>query len=133
MSMQDITSDVITRIRNAQRAFKKSVVVHYSNLVRDMLKILSEEGYIQSFAIIEPRPGCRSIEIALKYYEGQPVIRTITRVSKSSLRTYSACRDIPSVLGGLGLAIVTTSKGGVVSDKEARRLGVGGEVICYVE
>ncbi len=132
MTMQDITSDVITRIRNAQKAVKESVVVPYSNLVSDFLKILMDEGYVESFDIIEERPGCRSIKVMLKYYEGRGVVERITRISKPGLRVYRSFKDIPSVLGGLGLAIISTSKG-VVSDKEARRLGVGGEVLCYVE
>lgn len=132
MTMQDITSDVITRIRNAQKALKESVVVPYSNLVADLLKILVDEGYVASFEAFEERPGCRSFKVMLKYYEGRGVIDRITRVSKPGLRVYRSFKDLPSVLGGLGLAIISTSKG-VVSDREARRLGVGGEILCFVE
>jgi len=132
MSMQDITSDVITRIRNAQSANKETVDVLYSKLILNLLSVLHAEGYIASFDVFEERPNCRLIRIKLKYYQGSPVIDSIQRVSKPSIKVYVKTKNIPSVLNGLGTVILSTPKG-VMTDRDARRLGVGGEVLVFVE
>lgn len=130
MSMTDPVADMLTRIRNAQRTNAKSVSIPSSKLKRSILNVLQEEGYIGEFS--ESGEGAtRAINVELRYFEGKPVIETIQRVSKPSLRVFKSCKELPSVLGGLGVAIVSTSKG-VVADRKARELGQGGEVLCIV-
>ena len=130
MSMSDPIADMLTRIRNAQMVEKPSVVMPSSKLKAAIAKVLKDEGYIEDFAI--RGDGAKpELEIALKYYAGHPVIEKIERVSRPGLRIYKPSRDIPTVMNGLGVAIVSTSKG-VMTDRKARGLGVGGEVLCIV-
>jgi len=129
MSMSDPIADMLTRIRNAQLVEKASVTMPSSKLKVAIAKVLKDEGYIDDFAVRgEEKP---ELEIALKYYAGRPVIERIERVSRPGLRIYKGRHDIPSVMNGLGVAIVTTPKG-VMTDRKARQAGIGGEVLCYV-
>lgn len=130
MSMSDPIADMLTRIRNAQLAEKASVVVPSSKLKVSIAKVLKDEGYIEDFAVREDS-GKSSLEIGLKYYAGRPVIERIERVSRPGLRIYKPAKDIPQVMNGLGVAIVSTSRG-VMTDRKARQSGVGGEVLCIV-
>jgi small subunit ribosomal protein S8 len=130
MSMQDPLSDMLTRIRNAQMAGKKSVEMPGSKLKAAVAKVLRDEGYIGDFSLSD-ESGKSRLSIALKYYQGKPVIAEIDRVSRPGLRRYSAKDELPSVRAGLGVAIVSTSMG-VMSDRAARAAGVGGEVLCTV-
>jgi small subunit ribosomal protein S8 len=130
MSMTDPIADMLTRIRNAQLAEKATVQMPPSKVKVAIAKVLKDEGYIEGFAVVgeETRP---QLEIALKYYAGRPVIEKIERVSKPGLRIYKGKDDIPRVMNGLGIAIVSTSRG-LMTDRKARATGVGGEVICIV-
>lgn len=130
MSMQDPLSDMLTRLRNAQLAGKTSVDMPGSKLKAAVASVLKEEGYIADFEarVDGAKPRLR---VDLKYYEGKPVIAEIDRVSRPSLRRYAGQDGIPSVRGGLGIAIVSTSRG-VMTDRAARAAGVGGEVLCTV-
>ena len=130
MSMSDPIADMLTRIRNAQMVQKVSVVMPASKLKTAIAEVLKAEGYIDNFAVrnAESKP---QLEIALKYYAGKPVIEHIERVSRPGLRVYKGRHDIPNVMNGLGVAIVTTPKG-VMTDRKARQAGIGGEVLCYV-
>jgi small subunit ribosomal protein S8 len=129
MSMSDPIADMLTRIRNAQMVEKTSVVMPSSKLKVAIAQVLKDEGYIENFAVRgEPKP---ELEIGLKYYAGRPVIERIERVSRPGLRIYKGRNEIPQVMNGLGVAIVTTPKG-VMTDRKARQAGVGGEVLCYV-
>ncbi|MEQ1674549.1 MAG: 30S ribosomal protein S8 [Candidatus Nitrotoga sp.] len=130
MSMSDPISDMLTRIRNAQMAQKLTVVMPSSKLKVAISKVLQDEGYIEGFAVAQ-NEGKPTLEIGLKYYAGRPVIETIQRVSRPSLRVYKSCNDIPKVMNGLGVAIVSTSKG-LMADRKARANGIGGEVLCVV-
>lgn len=130
MSMTDPIADFLTRIRNGQMARKKSIRCPSSTVKEAIARVLQDEGYILGFDIAAEE-GKQTITVALKYFEGKPVIERIDRVSTPSLRVYKAKDEIPTVLGGLGVAIVSTSSG-VVSDKQARAAGQGGEVICVV-
>ena len=131
MSMTDPIADMLTRIRNANSAGHKEVVIPASNIKKAIANILLEEGFISKVDYIEDnKQGL--IKVTLKYGEnGEKVIAGIKRISKPGLRIYAACEDLPKVLNGLGVAIVSTSKG-VITDKEARKNNVGGEVLCYV-
>ena len=130
MSMSDPIADMLTRIRNAQAANKVSVSMPSSKLKMAIAKVLKDEGYIDDFAVREN--GVKPVlELGLKYYAGRPVIARIERVSRPGLRVYKGSGDIPKVLNGLGVAIVSTSQG-VMTDKKARAAGVGGEVLCIV-
>jgi small subunit ribosomal protein S8 len=130
MSMSDPIADMLTRIRNAQSVEKPSVLMPSSKLKIAIAKVLKDEGYIDDFAVRgdAARP---ELEISLKYYAGRPVIERIERVSRPGLRIYKGRHDIPQVMNGLGVAIVTTPQG-VMTDRKARAAGVGGEVLCYV-
>jgi small subunit ribosomal protein S8 len=130
MSMSDPIADMLTRIRNAQIVEKPSVVMPSSKLKVAIAKVLKDEGYIDEFAVRgdAARP---ELEISLKYYAGRPVIERIERVSRPGLRIYKGRHDIPQVMNGLGVAIVTTPQG-VMTDRKARAAGIGGEVLCYV-
>jgi len=130
MSMSDPIADMLTRIRNAQAVEKTSVVMPSSKLKVAIAKVLKDEGYIDGFAVRgeEARP---ELEISLKYYAGRPVIERIERVSRPGLRVYKGRHDIPQVMNGLGVSIVTTPQG-VMTDRKARQAGIGGEVLCYV-
>jgi small subunit ribosomal protein S8 len=121
---------MLTRIRNAQRVDKTEVVVPSSKLKVAIAQVLKDEGYIEGFAV-QPNEGKPELRIGLKYYAGRPVIERLERVSRPGLRVYKGRDDIPQVMNGLGVAIVSTSKG-VMTDRKARSQGVGGEVICFV-
>jgi small subunit ribosomal protein S8 len=130
MSMTDPVADMLTRIRNAQACGKVTVAMPSSKLKGAIAQVLKDEGYIDGF-VVKPNEGKPEIEIALRYYAGQPVIEKIERVSRPGLRVYRGAQDIPKVMNGLGVAIVSTSKG-VMTDRKARATGVGGEVLCIV-
>jgi small subunit ribosomal protein S8 len=130
MSMSDPIADMLTRIRNAQMVEKPSVTMPASKLKTAIAKVLKDEGYIEDFAV--RGEGTKpELEIALKYYAGKPVIEKIERVSRPGLRIYRGREDIKPVMNGLGVAIVSTSRG-VMTDRRARETGVGGEVLCIV-
>ena len=130
MTMTDPIADMLTRIRNGQRANKVTVAMPSSGAKIALAKVLKEEGYITDFSAVED--GVKSeLTVTLKYHEGSPVIETIQRVSRPGLRVYRGNEEIPKVLGGLGVAIVSTSAG-VMSDRQAREQGIGGEVLCVV-
>lgn len=129
MSMQDPVADMLTRIRNAQMVGKTSVTMPSSKLKVSVSKVLQDEGYVSGFSVNESVKSELTIE--LKYHEGKPVIAELGRVSRPGLRSYKGKDHLPSVRGGLGIAIVTTSKG-VMTDRAARAAGVGGEVLCTV-
>ncbi|MFN7086386.1 MAG: 30S ribosomal protein S8 [Burkholderiales bacterium] len=130
MSMCDPVADMLTRIRNAQLSEKQSVAMPASKLKAAIAKVLKDEGYIEDF-VVRGNEGKPQLEISLKYYAGRPVIEKIERISRPGLRIYKPSRDIPKVMNGLGIAIVSTPKG-VMTDRKARGLGVGGEVLCIV-
>ena len=130
MSMQDPLADMLTRIRNAQMAGKKTVQMPASKLKAAVAAVLLDEGYIGGVDTIEV-DGKRNLVVSLKYFNGKPVIAEIDRKSRPGLRHYSSRDELPKVRGGLGVAIVSTSKG-VMSDRAARAAGVGGEVLCTV-
>lgn len=132
MSMQDPISDLLTRIRNGQAINKKSVVLPSSKQKISIVKVLQDEGYVSGYTIKDENPKKPELEVELKYHNGKPVIAKIARASKPSLRKYCSTETLPKVLGGLGTAIISTSKG-VMSDKQAKKQGVGGEVLCVVE
>lgn len=130
MSMTDPIADMLTRIRNGQHAKKVSVTMPSSNAKVAVAKVLQDEGYITGYST--DKDGAKtSLNVELKYYEGAPVIEKVQRVSKPGLRIYRGKEELPKVLGGLGVAIVSTSAG-VMSDREARKRGIGGEVLCVV-
>ena len=131
MSMQDPISDMLTRIRNAQMAGKPSVAMPSSTLKVAVAKVLEEEGYVAGHAVETAEGGKANLSIELKYFDGKPVIVEIDRKSRPGLRSYAGKDALPSVRGGLGVAIVSTSKG-VMTDRAARAAGVGGEVLCTV-
>ena len=131
MSMSDPVSDLLSRIRNGQEAKKESVTAPASNLRENVLGVLKREGYIRGFERYNVRTGIEEIKIELKYYEGEPVIREINRVSRPGCRVYSKIKDLPKVYNGLGIAILSTPRG-VMSDAEAREANVGGEILCQV-
>lgn len=130
MSMSDPIADMLTRIRNAQQSEKQSVAMPASKLKAAIAGVLKDEGYIEDFMLRE-NEGKPLLEISLKYYAGKPVIEKMERISRPGLRIYKPSRDIPNVMNGLGIAIVSTPKG-VMTDRKARGLGVGGEVLCIV-
>jgi small subunit ribosomal protein S8 len=131
MSMSDPISDMLTRIRNAQLSEKTSVVMPSSKIKVAIAKVLKDEGYIEDFSARAGEAGRMTLEIGLKYYAGSPVIEKLERVSRPGLRIYRPSREIPKVMNGLGVAIVSTSQG-VMTDRRARGLGIGGEVLCIV-
>jgi len=130
MSMSDPIADMLTRIRNAQVVHKTEVAMPSSKVKVAIANVLKDEGYIEDYAVKEAA-GKAELKIALKYYAGRPVIERLERVSRPGLRIYKGKGDIPNVMNGLGVAIVTTPNG-VMTDRKARATGVGGEVICYV-
>lgn len=131
MTMTDPVADMLTRIRNANVAHHDSVDVPCSKMKKSIAEILLAEGYIKNFEVIENGPQA-TIHIEMKYGAGkEKVISGIKKISKPGLKVYAKKDEVPKVLGGLGIAIISTSNG-IISDKEARKLGVGGEVICYV-
>lgn len=131
MSMTDPLADLLTRIRNGQRAHKETVVAPASRLRSNVLEVLKNEGYIRGYSQYEVRPGISEIKIELKYHEGDPVIREINRVSTPGRRVYSKIKDLPRIYNGLGISILSTPRG-VMSDNDARDANVGGEVLCHV-
>ncbi len=130
MSMSDPIADMLTRIRNAQMVAKDVVVMPASKVKAAIAQVLADEGYIDGFKV-KTEGGKNELEISLKYYAGRPVIERIERVSRPGLRVYKGRDAIPQVMNGLGVAIVTTPRG-VMTDRKARAVGVGGEVLCYV-
>ncbi|MDP5238259.1 30S ribosomal protein S8 [Uliginosibacterium sp. 31-16] len=130
MSMSDPVADMLTRIRNAQQSQKSSVSMPSSKLKVAIAQVLKDEGYVEDF-VVRGEGSSRELTIALKYYAGRPVIERIERVSKPGLRVYRGCDDLPKVMNGLGVAIVSTP-GGVMTDRRARATKVGGEVLCVV-
>lgn len=131
MSMTDPVADMLTRIRNGQMAEKLGVTMPSSKLKEAIAKVLKDEGYIENFAVRKNDGGKTELDIELKYYAGRPVIERIERVSKPGLRIYRGMQDLPRVMNGLGIAIVSTPKG-VMTDRKARSVNVGGEVLCIV-
>ena len=130
MSMSDPIADMFTRIRNAQRVDKETVSMPSSKIKVAIAAVLKDEGYIDGYAVRDDS-GKPQLELSLKYYAGRPVIERIERVSRPGLRIYKNCSSLPQVMNGLGVAIVTTSRG-VMTDRKARQTGVGGEVIGYI-
>lgn len=131
MSMNDPISDMLTRIRNAQMAEKASVSMPSSKLKVAIAEVLKDEGYVDGFDVQKGDAGKATLQIGLKYYSGRPVIEKIQRISRPGLRIYKGNNDIPKVMNGLGIAIVSTSKG-LMTDRKARANGIGGEVLCVV-
>lgn len=130
MSMSDPIADMLTRIRNAQSAKKVNVAMYATNVKAAIAEVLKKEGYIKDYRV-EEVDNKKQLTVDLKYYDGKPVIENIRRISKPGLRVYKGKDQLPQVMGGMGIAIISTSKG-VVSDRDARLLGEGGEVLCYV-
>ena len=131
MTMSDPLGDMLTRIRNGQRARSSTVTSPASKVRASVLDVLQREGYIRGFTKVDVRPGVAEFSIELKYLDGEPVIKEINRVSKPGRRIYSKIADLPKVYNGLGIAILSTPRG-VMSDGEARAANVGGEVLCRV-
>jgi len=131
MTILDPVGDLITRIRNAQRVKHKDLTSPHSREREGVLKVLTEEGYIRGFSVIKGATGKDELRVELKYIEGEPVIKTIARVSKPGRRVYSSIKDLKLVSNGLGINILSTSEG-VISDVQARKKAIGGEVICTV-
>jgi small subunit ribosomal protein S8 len=131
MSMTDPIADMLTRIRNGQKVSLESVSMPSSKLKEAIARVLREEGYIVDYEVSDKSGNKRELTVTLKYFDGKPVIETIKKVSKPGLRIYRGRNDLPQVLGGLGIAIVSTSKG-VMTEREAREQGFGGEVLCIV-
>ena len=131
MSLTDPIGDMFTRIRNGQMRSLNSIDIPSSNFRKNILKILKEEGYIKDYYIEKSENNKISLKINLKYYEGDPVIKEIKRISKPGRRVYSRANSIPRVMNGLGLAILSTPKG-VMTDAEAKKNNIGGEIICKV-
>lgn len=130
MAMNDLVSDMITRLRNASRARLPAFTCPYSKLLEGVAQVLEREGYIRGYEVVADG-NKKDLRIEVKYFEGQPVIKKITRVSTPGLRKYSAIKKLPKNNNGLGISILSTSKG-VMSDFEARQQHVGGEVLCSV-
>ena len=130
MSMSDPIADMLTRIRNAQSVEKSAVIMPSSKVKVAIAKVLKDEGYIEDYAVGDNN-GKPELNIGLKYYAGRPVIEKIERVSRPGLRIYKGSQELPKVMNGLGIAIISTS-GGVMTDRSARANGVGGEVLCIV-
>ena len=131
MAMTDPLGDMLARIRNGQAAGKSAISVPASKMRERVLEVLQREGYIRGFSLLERKSVGAELTVELKYHEGAPVIREITRVSKPGRRVYSKVGDLPTVSGGLGISILSTPRG-VMSDSEARAANVGGEILCRV-
>lgn len=131
MSMSDPLGDMLTRIRNGQRANKGTVEAPASKLRMNVLEVLKREGFIRGFSEFQVRDGIKALTIELKYHEGEPVIRKISRVSTPGRRVYSGSKDLTRFYNGLGISIISTPQG-VMSDAEAREANIGGEVLCQV-
>lgn len=130
MSMSDPIADMLTRIRNGLQASKAAVQMPASRIKIAIAKVLEDEGYIKDHSV-DGEGAARTLKLGLKYFQGQPVIEEIQRISSPSCRVYAGCDDLPQVKNGLGVALVSTSKG-VLTDRSARQQGVGGEIICTV-
>lgn len=130
MSMSDPIADMLTRIRNGQMAGHTKVVMPSSKVKQALVQVLVDEGYVSAYAV-EDNNGKAELSIDLKYFEGKPVIEMLKRVSRPGLRVYKNKDELPNVIGGLGVALISTSKG-VMTDRAARSAGIGGEIICYV-
>lgn len=129
MSMQDPIADMLTRIRNGQAAEKIAITMPSSKLKVAIANVLKEEGFVENVEVTE---GAKAeLSITLKYFEGKPVVESIQRVSRPGLRIYKGKDELPKVMGGLGIAVISTSQG-VMTDRSARKAGLGGEIICYV-
>ena len=128
MTMTDPISDLLTRIRNGQQVRKAKVVCPHSKIKEAILKVLKEEGFIRGFELSEDEKG-KILEISLKYFEGEPVIKEISRVSKPGMRVYSSVKDMPSFKNNMGVTILSTSKG-VMTNSSAREANIGGEILC---
>lgn len=131
MAMSDPIGDMLTRIRNGQRARKSAITAPASKMRARVLDVLEREGFIRGYDHFEVRPGINQVRVELKYHEGEPVIREINRVSRPGRRVYSKIADLPKVYNGLGISIISTPRG-VLSDAEAREANVGGEILCKV-
>jgi small subunit ribosomal protein S8 len=131
MNLSDPLGDMLTRIRNAQKARQARCVAPASKLRANVLDVLKREGYIRAWKVTDLRPGVRQLEIELKYSEGEPAIKEMTRISKPGRRVYSQIKELPKHFNGLGISILSTPRG-VMSDNEARAANVGGEVLCRV-
>ena len=131
MSFNDSLSDMLTRIRNAHKANKNVTFCLSSNLNKNVLNVLKNEGYIRDYEKVAIREGINKIKIELKYHDGIPVIKKIKRISKPGIRVYSKIKELPKPYGGLGISIISTPKG-VMSDQKARANNVGGEILCEV-
>lgn len=131
MSMTDPIADMLTRIRNGQNVLLESVTMPSSKLKEAIARVLQDEGYIAGYSIADGENNKKELTVDLKYFEGKPVIESIQKVSKPGLRIYKGKNELPKVMGGLGVAIVSTSEG-VMSDRDARAKGFGGEVLCIV-
>lgn len=131
MSVTDPIGDMLTRIRNAQQRGKSRVVTPASRMRQRVLDVLQAEGYIRGYAVVEHQDGKSEIDVELKYFDGAPVIREIKRVSTPGRRVYASVDGLPTIYNGLGVAIMSTSKG-VMSDAQARENNVGGEILCTV-
>ena len=132
MSMTDPIADMLTRIRNAIRAHHPRVDIPHSRLKEELAQILKQEGFVDAVAVVRPKEGFPSIRIALRYGpEGEPILTGLERVSRPGRRVYCSKDEIPPVLGGLGVAVLSTSRG-LLSAEECRRIGVGGEILCNV-
>ena len=131
MAMSDPLGDMLTRIRNGQRAKKDRIISPASRFRENVLNVLEKEGYIRGYNERELQPGLREFEIQLKYHNGEPVIKEISRISTPGRRVYSGIGDLQKVYGGLGISILSTPRG-VMSDHDARDANVGGEVLCRV-
>ena len=130
MSMSDPIADMLTRIRNGQMAGHANVVMPSSKVKVAIAKLLESEGYISAYSINE-NSGKTELSVDLKYFDGKPVIEMVKRVSRPGLRVYKNKDELPKVIGGLGTAVISTSKG-IMTDRDARQAGIGGEVVCYV-
>ncbi len=130
MSMSDPIADMLTRIRNSLQRSKRDVCIPSSKLKVSIANILKQEGYIKDYRV-EEQENRSVLVVELKYFKGKPVIESLKRISRPSLRSYTSASDLPKVMGGLGIAIISTAKG-VMTDRTAREHGIGGEILCYV-
>lgn len=130
--MQDPIADLLTRVRNGYMAAKETVLIPYSRVKENILSVLHTEGYINGYEVNKSKDNKSQLEVNLKYFKGKPVINKISRVSRPSLRVYKGKDELPKVLGGLGISIISTPKG-ILSNKQAKKLSQGGEVLCLVE
>jgi len=129
--MQDPISDMLTRIRNGQMSRKEFVMMPSAKLKVAIASLLKEEGYIHDYQV-ETNEGKPLLRVDLKYHQDVPVITAVKRISRPGLRVYRSCKELPKVMGGFGIAIISTSQG-LMTDRMARKLGVGGEILCFVE